>query len=199
MIKKNLILCSGFLLAYIIISVLQYLERIYIDSFFDIRYSIYTCLSFFILCLLICNYWEKIPPNVSPDKIIMKRFKYLYIDGILVIGIIAGINILNGNKILNYPDVYGMQSIKILAEAFLLSINRSTSFFQDLLLEYGLFGALSWIVIITYLFRYILQHWKKVGDNKKIYFTLSILFLIQTFFYRLQQVSTPIYLSLIHI
>ena len=74
-----------------------------------------------------------------------------------------------------------------------MSIQANKSFFQFLLEEYGLMGGIFWIHLTIIIINRLRKQWKKEDSTVKILIVISVIFLVQTFFYQLQPISTPMY------
>lgn len=193
LIKKNLILCFLFLFLFSCIPLFPNINgdwRKYPYNSFN-GISIQLFLS--IVGLFICNYWAKIPKNMNPDIIIMKKFQRWYGQVLLVTGIVLTVCILTHGPIADLPDKFGIKILKVFSASFVLSIQSNKSFFQFLLEEYGLIGGIFWIHLAVIIINRLRKQWKKEDSTVKVLTVISIVFLVQTFFYRLQPISTPMY------
>lgn len=193
LIRKNLILCFLFLFLFSCTPLFSNISGEWRKYPYNSLNGISIQLFLSIAGLLICNYWAKIPKDMNPDIIIMKKFQRWYGQVLLVTGIVLTVCILTHVPIADLPDKFGIRILKVFSASFMLSIQSNKSFFQFLLEEYGLIGGIFWIHLAVIIINRLRKQWKKEDSTVKILIVISIVFLVQTFFYRLQPISTPMY------
>lgn len=192
LVKRSLLLCFLFILIIISIPLLPFFNQQ-----IEISYNIYIDLFLAIVGLFIIQYWKKIPEDINPELIILKKFSKWYKKVLAVTGIILTVSILIGERIFEIPDCFGVRALKTYSASLLESINGNKSFFQELLEDYGIMGYVIWICIIIMIIKLMAKRWKKGEEVTKILIMVSMLFIVQTFFYQLQPISTPIYVILL--
>lgn len=193
LIRKNLILCFLFLFLFSCTPLFSNICGEWRKYPYNSLNGISIQLFLSIAGLLICNYWAKIPKDMNPDIIIMKKFQRWYGQVLLVTGIVITVCILTHVPIADLPDKFGIRILKVFSASFMLSIQSNKSFFQFLLEEYGLIGGIFWIHLAVIIINRLRKQWKKEDSTVKILIVISIVFLVQTFFYRLQPISTPMH------
>ena len=191
LVKRNLLLCFVFLFALSSIPFLQYAEGILLKDPLEFRYCVY--IDFFIAFagVFICRYLEKVPKDVDPNLILMKKFQKWYRWTIAVVFSSLSVCILLGNRLEGLPEQFGVKTWKIFGISLQNSIYISKGVYQKFLEDYGIVGFFLWIFLTVLIMENILKKWKQTDTLRRIYFSLSVLFLIQSFFYQLQPVSTP--------
>ena len=142
-------------------------------------------------------YWNKVPKNANPDYVIMKKFKDYYKIALYVSGIIFVSCIVIGYRIQEIPVTMGIQTCKVFVISLIQSINKNEGIIEQLLKDWGLTGVILWIFLIVLLMEYIKKKWKKGNLKIKKLLLLSGLFVVQSFFYKLQYTSTPIYVRIV--
>lgn len=192
LVKRSLLLCFVFILIIISIPLLPFFNQQIVFS-----YNIYIDLFLAIVGLFIIRYWKKIPENINPELIILKKFSNWYRKILAVIGMAFTVCILIGKRIFEIPDRFGVRALKKCSASLLQSINGNKSFFQELLENYGVTGCFIWLCIIIMIIKLMAKRWKKGEEVTKILIMVSMLFIVQTFFYQLQPISTPIYVILL--
>ena len=148
----------------------------------------------FIFCALgILGYW--IVKRIIKSKIWnLGKFKVVYKCLIITIFAISFCGIA-----LTYFEINIGSSV--LLNAFLQklqnSINSNTSFIQTLHVNYGMIGVLFWLTVLIFLVKNIIKEWGNAEIIQRVMLMLSVLFIIQTFFYQLQPFSTPTYIIIL--
>lgn len=196
-IKRNLNLLFLYLFLISNIPLLQYLEWFKVEQAFDIHNGLYIDLFFALLGVCILIYWKKVPANINPEKIIMKKFQRFYKKTMVIAGVTIAICILIGNKMAAFSDIFGMKALKEFCASLWTSINDNDSFFSLILQSYGVVGGIISIILVILLAGKL---WKRLKCNDvvvKMLSILSCLFLIQSFFYKIQTISTPLYMVLL--
>lgn len=197
LIKKNLILCVTFLFILSNVPLLQYLKLFRSFNAFNMTYTIYIDIVILIISIYSCIYWEKIPIGISLETIIMKKIYKLYK---IVLAVLVGclfICLLSKETIMKMPDIWGLQLLKYFCVSFIQSINKNESFYVFLLKYYGVIGAgifLFWVIMIA---KQLKKRFLTGSDTVKILVMISGLFLLETFFYMPQLISTPLYVILL--
>lgn len=193
LIKKNLVLCFMFFFLFSCIPLFQNISGELLEYPYNSLNGIIILLFLSIAGLFICNYWTKIPKDINPEIIIMKKFRRWYGQVLMVTGIVLTVCILISSPISDLPEKFGIRILKIFSASLILSIQANKSFFQFLLEEYGLMGGIFWIHLTIIIINRLRKQWKKEDSIVKILIVISVIFLVQTFFYQLQPISTPMY------
>lgn len=102
--------------------------------------------------------------------------------------------LLIGNRISELPERFGIKTLKTFNMSLLQSIQTNKSLFQILLEDYGVIGGFLWSCLVIMFMKRIINQWKKVDLLVKVYLMVTVLFLVQTFFYKLQPISSPLYI-----
>lgn len=194
LIKKNLTLCFLFLLILSNIPFLFLVSHVEKESGFSVQYSIYIDLLLCMIGFLLCCYWEKIPSNCEPGRILMKKVQRWYGRILAVMAVIFMVCLLIGNRISELPERFGIKTLKTFNMSLLQSIQTNKSLFQILLEDYGVIGGFLWSCLVIMFMKRIINQWKKVDLLVKVYLMVTVLFLVQTFFYKLQPISSPLYI-----
>lgn len=193
LIKKNVILCFLFLFTLSNIPLLQYLEIANIHVQYNIEHSIYIDLLLVLTGLFIMQYKNKIPNNISPDSIILKKVRRWYKNIIISIGIIFMTSILYRKQINNLVDKFGIKELKNFSNSLWQSINKNDGFILAILEDYGIIGVVIWIGVVLMITNRLIKQWRIAGIATKILLLTGSIFIIQSFFYKFQSISTPVF------
>ena len=193
LIRRNLLLCFAFLFIMSSIPLLQYASNISLKEQYDLRYSVYIDLFLASAGVFICQYWEKVPNDRDPDQILMRKFQKWYRRAAAFVLFILTAVVLTGNRMEGITDRFGIKTLKVFAASLQSSIGSAESFYQQLWENYGVVGSFLWSFLCVLFLEKIIKAWRSADVVRKQYLSLSILFLVQTLFYRLQPVSTPAY------
>ena len=191
LIRRNLFLCFAFLFIMSSIPLLQYASDISLKEQYDLNYSVYIDLFLASAGVFISQYWEKVPKDRDPDRVLMKRFQKWYRRAAAFVLFIQTAVVLTGNRMEGITDRFGIKTLKVFASSLQSSISSAESFYQQLLENYGVVGCFLWGFLSVLFLEKIIRIWKDEDTVRKQYLSLSVLFLVQTLFYRLQPVSTP--------
>ena len=193
LIRRNLLLCFAFLFIMSSIPLLQYASNISLKEQYDLRYSVYIDLFLASAGVFICQYWEKGPNDRDPDQILMRKFQKWYRRAAAFVLFILTAVVLTGNRMEGITDRFGIKTLKVFAASLQSSIGSAESFYQQLWENYGVVGSFLWSFLCVLFLEKIIKAWRSADVVRKQYLSLSILFLVQTLFFRLQPVSTPAY------
>ena len=193
LVRRNLFLCFAFLLIMSSIPLLQYASDISLKKHYDLSYSAYIDLFLAFACVFICQYWEKVPKDRDPDQILMRRFQKWYRRAVAFVLFILTAVVLTGNRMEGITDRFGIKTLKVFVASLQSSISSAESFYQQLWENYGVVGSFLWSFLCVLFLEKIIKAWRSADVVRKQYLLLSVLFLVQTLFYRLQPVSTPAY------
>lgn len=193
LVRRNFILCFAFLFLLSNMSLLQYVLK----KPFDLKYSV--CIDLFIIFvgILICKYWDKIPKDVNPDRILLKKVHRWYRQTASVFIFLFAVYILLGSRMEGLPERFGIKIWKAFGVFLRNSIHASQSVYQKFLEDYGVIGFFLWVFLTSLIIEKILKKWAQADTLRKIYFSLSVLFLAQSFFYQIQPISTPAFVILL--
>lgn len=191
-IKKSLFLCFLFLLTLNSISLLQS------GNFKNIfSYNIYIDMFLAITGMVIISHFKKIPIGVNPDAIILKKVQYWFKCVLAIVGIVFLSCVFIGTRILEIPERIGMKTLKTICNSLLQSINENKGFFQTLLEDYGVIGCMFWIYLILMIIKHLVKRWREAEPIIKVFMLISILFIVQSFFYQLQLINSPLYIIIL--
>ena len=197
LVRRNLFLCFMFLLILSNSLLLQYVKGISLRANLDLRYSIYIELLLACTGVLVFQYWEKVPKDIDSNYILMKKFPKWYRRTASVVCSILLICILIGNRMDGFPEQFGLKTWRVFASLWQNSVNISESVYQQLLGNYGVIGFFLFLFLSVLMLERITKQWQRANILRKIYFSLSVLFFVQTFFYQIQPISTPAFLVLL--
>ena len=197
LVRRNLFLCFAFLFIMSNIPLLQYAGGISLKERYDLSDSVYIDLFLAFAIVFIRQYWKKVPKDRDPDRVLMKRFQRWYRRATIAVLFILIAIVLIGSSMEGISERNGIKMLKVFVASIQSSISSGESFYQQLLENYGVVGCLLWIFVTVLILEKIIKKWKKADDLRKIYFSLSILFFSQTFFYQIQPVSTPAFVALL--
>ena len=164
---------------------------------YDLKNGSILALLTIIVLAFICQYWEKVPKDRDPDRVLMKRFQKWYRRAIAFVLFILTAVVLTGNRMEGITDRFGIKTLKVFAASLQSSISSAESFYQQLLENYGIVGCFLWSFLSVLFLEKIIKVWRNADVVRKQYLSLSVLFLVQTLFYRLQPVSTPAFVVLL--
>ena len=198
LVRQNLFLCFAFLFIMSSTPLLQYIiDGISQNEQYDLSYSVYIDLFLASAGVCICQYWEKVPKDRDPDRVLMKRFQKWYRRAAAFVLFILTAVVLTGNRMEGITDRFGIKTLKVFAASMQSSISSAESFYQQLLENYGVVGCFLWGFLSVLFLEKIIKAWRNADIVRKQYLSLSVLFLVQTLFYRLQPVNTPAFVVLL--
>lgn len=197
LIKNNLTLIFNFLYIFSCITFINYIGKINNFTQFKLQYGIYMDLFLLLLGVGIFIYWNRVPKKMNPDYVIMKKFKDYYKIALYVSGIVFVSCMVIGKRIQEIPITMGIQTLKVFVISLIQSINKNEGVIEQLLKDWGITGVILWIYLIVLLIEYTKRKWKKGNLKSKNLLLLSGLFVVQSFFYKLQYTSTPIYVMIV--
>ena len=194
LIRKNLILCFCFLFILSNIPLISAMVDGGFDRWNDLRYCIYLDILLSIAGIFVSTYWKKVPKDRDPELVLMKKFRYWYMWILTAAVIILFFCLLSGDRMNGLPERLGKVTLEAFSILLLRSIDSNTSFFQMLLENYGIIGYGLWSILLLSFMRMIYIKWRKANMIIKVYLFISSLFLLQSFFYKFQPISTPLYI-----
>ncbi len=193
LVKKNLTLCFLFLFAGSNIPLMQIMEWVKVEHQYDLRYSVYIDLFLAVMGVIICQYWSKIPQNIDPDKVVMRKFRKWYVQALALFGSVLLSCLLMGERLNALPDKWGTAGLKLFGNELCRSVAENESFVHSLLTEYGIVGCILWFLLGILVTKRLIRQWKKVDRAAGLLSMIGILFWIQAFFYRIQPETAPVY------
>ncbi len=193
LVKKNLILCFLFLFVGSNIPLLQIMEWVKIEHPYDLRYSVYIELFLAVIGTAVCQYWSKIPQNIDPDKVVMKKFQKWYVQALALSGSVLLSCLLLGERLNALPDKWGTAGLKLFGNELCRSVAENESFIHYLLAEYGIIGCILWILLGILVIKRLIRQWQKTDCSVKLMCMIGILFWIQSFVYQVQPETAPVY------
>ncbi len=197
LVKRNIFLLTSFLFGISCITLLQYFTFTDLMPHYDLKNGSILALLTIIVLAFICQYWEKVPKDRDPDRVLMKRFQKWYRRAVAFVLFILTAVVLTGNRMEGITDRFGIKTLKVFAASLQSSISSAESFYQQLLENYGIVGCFLWSFLSVLFLEKIIKVWRNADVVRKQYLSLSVLFLVQTLFYRLQPVSTPAFVVLL--
>lgn len=193
LVKKNLILCFLFLFAGSNVPLLQIMDWVKIEHPYDLRYSVYMELFLAVAGLALCQYWSKIPQNIDPDKVVMRKFRKWYIQALALSGSVLLSCLLMGERLNALPDKWGITGLKLFGSELRRSVAGNESFIHYLLAEYGIIGCILWLLLGILVIKRLIRQWKKTDCSVRLMCMIGILFWIQSFVYQVQPETAPVY------
>lgn len=193
LVKRNLTLCFCFLFIGSNLPLLSYAKDSLLEGRYDLELSIYIDLFLCAAGIFISKYWEKIPGDRNPDAVILKRFRRWYERAAATVILFMAVCLLAGERLSGLPDRLGTEGFKTFGEALRKGISGAQSFPAALLEDYGMLGFGLWLGIVILLLEKGKKGWREADEMAQNYLMLSGLFLVQTFLYRVQPVSGPVY------
>lgn len=194
LVKRNLALGFSFLFIGSNLPLLQYIKNSLLKDRYDLGFGI--CIDIF-LCLmgiLISRHWEKVPVDRNPDAVILKRLRSWYARAVTAIILLSLICLLAGARLDGLPERFGIKELKAFGTALGKAASGAQSFPMAVLGDYGTIGCGLWLGIVILLLERVKKRWQSADGKRKNYLMLSALFLAQTFLYRIQPVSGPVYM-----
>lgn len=198
LVKRSLILCFGLLFVWINIPLAGMITEVYIAHPYSFEYSVYVELLMCITALFICRHWERLPADREPGSVVMKKMQKWFKEALVCFGFLFLSILLWGGRAGELPDRFGIQFLKDVSSELLQAAAdyKGTAFV--LLERYGITGLFLWIVLSVMIIRKLVIKWKKSStDAERMFLAVAFLFFVQSVFYRLQEVSTPIYIVIL--
>lgn len=175
--------------------IVNYSNFLKIELQYDIKVSIYLDFFLAIAGVFIFSYWERVPKDMPLDRIIMKWlqkvFSFLFRVGGILLAAIWCMDSLEGVE-----DGFGIAMLASFSQTLKETVSAADGTFGQALREYGIPG----LILTAVTFAAILFRLKKRYDHSAesaLLTTVAVMFLIQSFFYPQQVVTTPLYAVLV--
>lgn len=162
---------------------------------YDLKVSVYLDLLLAAASLLVISYWQRIPKEIPLDCIVMKflqrvfwffiRFFGVLLTAILFLGPLEGVE-----------GRIGIEMIAGFSKELQNAVMTSDGTFGQVLGEYGILGVI--LAAITY--SVIIVRLKRQYDRSTesaMLTVIAVMFMVQSFFYKQQVVTTPVYAVLL--
>lgn len=173
----------------------NYSNLLKMELHYDLKVSIYLDFFLAIAGVFIFSYWERVPKDMPLDRIVMKWlqkvFSFLLRVGGILLAAIWCLDSLEGIK-----DGFGIAMLTSFSQALKEAVSAADGTFGQALREYGIPGLI--LTVVT--FAAILSRLKKRYDHSvesAMLTTVAVMFLVQSFFYKQQVVTTPVYAVLL--
>ncbi len=197
LVRKNLILCFIFLFTISNIPLLQYADAFRLDRQYSLEYSVYLDLFLSAAGAVILQYWERVPKNRDPETVVLVRFRHWYESALMIVLMALGGIMISAGGLERITERLGVPALKSFAAAWQQSLGGGRSFFEELLDCYGAVGCVCWLLIVAAFLQQIRKRWGEASEMVRGCLLLAVLFLLQSFFWRLSPYSGPVYVILL--
>lgn len=162
---------------------------------FDIKNSMYLYLIITLAGIIVLSYWERIPKGIPLDHIVMKRMQKIFLS-ILELYLVFLVCICFTDWPAGMEGRIGGDIFAALFNSIKTGVSQIDGTFGQMLGEYGLGGGvLSGMICVAIISR--LRRSYSRSPESALFTTIAIMYLIQSFFYKQQIVTTPIYVVLV--
>lgn len=162
---------------------------------FDIKNSMYLYLIITLAGIIVLSYWERIPKWIPLDHIVMKRMQKIFLS-ILELYLVLLACICSVDWPAGMENRIGGDIFAALFNSIKTGVSQIDGTFGQMLGEYGLAGGvLSGMICVAIISR--LRRSYSRSPESALFTTIAIMYLIQSFFYKQQIVTTPIYVVLV--
>ncbi len=194
--KKNMILLFLYGFAASNAPLLSYFNLPGISKEFDLEYSIYIDIVIAVLGLVVTSYWERIPKDHDEKNTVLVLFSRWYKRSILVVVVILMVCFVFGGRGDKLKNAIGGKALAGLSTALWNSVSKSNGELWHVLEVYGIAGALIMLLIIAVILKKLVDMIRdeSTSEMQKAYISISLLFLIESFFYPYSSTSTPTYI-----
>ena len=194
--KKNMIMLFLYGFCASNAPLLTYFNAKGINKEFDLEYSIYIDIIIAILGLFVTSYWEKIPNDHGEDATLMTRFSKWYKASIAGVMVLIMIAFVFGSRGGNLSNAIGGKAVSGFASSLWNAVNKSNGELWHVLSVYGVIGIVVMMVLGAIIFSMVIRPWLR-GEAEPIdkgFIMITVMFLIQSFFFPYSATSTPEYL-----
>ena len=195
-VKKNLILLFVFAFCASNVPVLARFGTIGINRSFNLKYSI--CIDLFIAVAgyIIAGYWDRIPKDHEENRIVMVKFSTLFKQAVLIIIVLISLCFVFGSRADTLLEGFGGEVLSGFSGALWDSVSSSYGELWHVLEVYGIVGSVVLLIFSVFVLNILYKAWKKHGttEEEKGYIMITLLFIVQSFFYPFTSVSTPSFL-----
>ncbi|SFP80406.1 hypothetical protein SAMN04487928_108117 [Butyrivibrio proteoclasticus] len=194
--KKNMILLFLYGFAASNAPLLSYFNLPGLNKEFDLEYSIYIDIAIAVLGLVITSYWEHIPKNHDEKNTVLVIFSKWYKRGIIFAVVILMVCFVFGGRGDKLSNAIGGKALSGLSTSLWKSVSKTNGELWHVLKVYGLIGVFLMLIFGAVVLISLINMLKEenTSEIQKAYIYISILFLIQSFFFPFSSTSTPIYL-----
>ncbi|HIY61563.1 MAG TPA: hypothetical protein H9831_12935, partial [Candidatus Eisenbergiella pullistercoris] len=173
---------------------LQYINVLSLEESLSLNTTILIDMFLVLGTVFFCTYWDRVPADIAPEKIVMKKVKrwYLLFISFLLL-IIVNCFTMDGTTLSAVVWMGG--SLNELHERIGQSLNACQSIPEIFGQNYGVIGLILWFVCVLLFGKRLLKQQKK--STNKLYQTYCLLgwiFLIQSFFYKFTLCTAPEYI-----
>lgn len=162
---------------------------------FTIKDSMYLYLIITFAGVMILSYWERIPKGIPLNHIVMKRMQKTFFS-ILELYLVFLACICFADWPAGMEGRIGGDIFAALFNSIKTGVSQIDGTFGQMLGEYGLAGGvLSGMICVAIISR--LRRSYSRSPESALFTTIAIMYLIQSFFYKQQIVTTPIYVVLV--
>lgn len=192
LIKRNLIM--AFLFFFILNNmpiITNYTNLLKFKLHYNILICIYLDVCSAIIGLMVFKYWDRIPKNVPPDKILLNRLQKAFAFGFKLFGILLA-GMLCMGTLEGFEERREIGIISGYVNYLYEELRMVDGTFGQVLEIYGIIG----VILLAMTYAVCLSHLKKryIPNKKSAVLTIIAgMFLLQSFFFKQQIVTTPIY------
>ena len=193
LVKRVLLLSFVFLILLSNVPLVQYVGIYRGEMRMTLEYSVYLDLFLGIAGIWVLRYWERVPSERDPKKVVMRRFRRCFVYALSVLGMLTAGCLFYGDGGSSFSPV-----LSGVGAGIRQSLEANQNMIEGVLNDYGIPGGIVWGLVFAMLGMLIAKGWKKAACGlDKVYLMLSALFLFQSFFYGFQPISSPIFVILL--
>jgi hypothetical protein len=195
-VKRNLILLFAFAFCASNTPLITYFGVKGYSREFDLEYSIYIDIIIAVVGLFITSYWDKMPKDQDEDIVTMPVFSLWFKRSILLVVGLLAVAFIFGSRGGSLEGTFGGKAISGFSKSLWDAVNMSSGELWHILSVYGVIG----VVILLFLGFVILSRlykalkYRDITDISKGFIIISLVFLVQSFFYPFSSAATPAYL-----
>ena len=193
-VAKNLFLCFSFVFLVGLVLIFQYVKGLYPEKqcgwILIVGVAVWALL--FIAAGYICQRRGERLQNKLSERISARRIRMRYGQAAVVFFSVLVFCVLGWNRLETAPGA-GTKILRVFAAYIVNTVEEIPSTYQVFLEDYGLIGCVAGFCIAAVVLKHAVASWKSAEEDKKVFLIVTFIFGVQTFFYSLQPVSTPIY------
>lgn len=194
--KRNFIMAFMFFFILSSIAIMtNYTNVLKADVQFNLLYSVYLDLAIAVIGILVFSYWGRIPDNIPSEKIVMKRmqknFFFLFKLYVIFLGTVWCIEWPEG-----LTDRLGSKVFLQFVSSLKNELNHIDGTPVQMLREYGLIGIIVVVILCAMIISRVRKNYE-YSTQSAILTTIAVMFIVQSFFYKQQIVTTPVYTVLV--
>ena len=195
-VKRNLILLFAFAFCASNTPLITYFGVKGFSREFDLEYSIYIDIIIAVVGLFITSYWDKMPKDQDEDIVTMPVFSLWFKRSILLVVGLLAVAFIFGSRGGSLEGTFVGKAISGFSKSLWNAVNRSSGELWHVLSVYGVIGVVILLflgfIILSRLYRALKD--KDISEISKGYIIISLVFLVQSFFYPFSSAATPAYL-----